>query len=92
MPVDITEKEMLARFGARLDTSLPHDFLAYHLSIATRRPLSATQFSRMPQIDRAMLIARADSFEGRLFESLNERFGVSVEAMARRLLELELVS
>jgi hypothetical protein len=46
----------------------------------------------MPQGERARLFAEAGSFRGGLFESLARSFAVSAEAMAIRLLELDLVS
>lgn len=92
MPADLVREAMGQRFGGPVDTTLAHEDLAYYLSAALRRRIDPRRLAAMPQLDRAALFGRADSFRGRLFAPLIEAFGVSVEAMAKRLLELDLVS
>lgn len=92
MPTDLTEEAMIKRFGGRIDGTLPHDELAYHLSLATGRKIQPRQLSGMPQEARAGLFAQANNFRGSHFKPLIELFSVSLEAMAIRLLELGLVS
>ncbi len=92
MPAELVGEAMTERFGGRIDGTVPHDELAYFLSIATRQKISAGRLSQMPQVERAKLFAVADNVRGRFFEPLTRLFGVSAEAMAIRLLELDLVS
>ena len=92
MPAEQTEEAMVQRFGGPIDGTLPHDDLAYFLSLATRQRLEPRWLARMPQKDRARLFAQADNFRGTYFEPLTIAFNVSEEAMAIRLLELGLVT
>jgi len=92
MPEPLVRSEFGARFGRGLDLTIPSDDLAYDLTMGTRRKVTASQLARMPQLDRAILIARTAFFAGAYFTPICDVFGVSAEAMARRLLELGLVS
>jgi hypothetical protein len=91
MPADDTEKAMTARFGSRIDGTIPCDDLAYFISIAAHQRIEPRQLARMPQLERAILFAKAGSFQGRVFEPLDRYFVVSTQAMAIRLLELGLL-
>jgi hypothetical protein len=92
MPVEPVRDAMLSRFGTPIDGTLPRDDLAYFLSLGTGQHLEAKRLAQMPQIHRANLVARANNFREKHFDALHRVFGVSVEAMGYRLLELDLVS
>jgi Zn-dependent peptidase ImmA (M78 family) len=92
MPENLTKEAFLGRFEAQLDGTVPHDDFAYYLSIGTRQKIHSTQLAAMPQLNRAALVAKAISFGGKPFLPMYELFQVSIEAMARRLLELGWVS
>lgn len=88
MPTEIVAHEMKKRFGGPIDGSLVHEDLAFMLSVGTGKTIQPTWLARIPQIERADLVARASSFGGPPFEPLCKVFAVSAKAVAYRLLEL----
>jgi Zn-dependent peptidase ImmA (M78 family) len=91
MPDDQVVREFNARFGGAIDCTLPHEDLAHYLSVGTRIKIQPSALAHMPQTEKAKLFARCKSFEDRHFEPIAKSFGVSIEAMAYRLVELGLV-
>ncbi len=92
MPAQPVSEAMSKRFGGAIDGTIPRDDLAHFISSGVHRTIPPTVLARMPQVRRAALFATADNFSGPHFKPLVERFDVSVETMAIRLLELELVA
>lgn len=92
MPTELTRDAMIKRFGSPLNCTVAHDDLAYFLSLAAHQKITPSQLAHMPQVRRAALFATADNFQGKHFVPLAEQFGVSVEAMAKRLLDVDLVT
>jgi Zn-dependent peptidase ImmA (M78 family) len=92
MPTELTRDAMVKRFGSPLDCTVAHDDLAYFLSLAAHQKITPSQLAHMPQVRRAALLATADNFQGKHFVPLAEQFGVSAEAMAKRLLDVDLVT
>ena len=87
MPRRLVEKEFGFRFGSR--TPLPlTETVAFHLRVRDDRALfSAPRGSLL----FARLVASAQSFDTKRFDSLADHFRVSPAAMAIRLKELQLV-
>jgi Zn-dependent peptidase ImmA (M78 family) len=75
-------------FGAPIDRRTLNEDMAYMLTGGKFRP---SDVARMSRHDFARLIATATSSAGRQFERLAKVFVVSVDAMAYRLEELDLV-
>ncbi len=78
-------------FGKHLDHQESTDDEAFFLSQGLGERLTKSGFRKMSVLDFAKLIACAKGFGGCQFDSLRDKFGVSTEAMAIRLLELKLV-
>jgi Zn-dependent peptidase ImmA (M78 family) len=91
MPADVTEEATVSRFGSRIDGTLPHDDLAYFISVAIRRKIEPRRLAQMPQIERATLFVEVNNYRGAIFQPLADYFRVSAQAMAIRLVELGLV-
>jgi hypothetical protein len=92
MPIELVRDEMLSRFGTAIDGTLPHDDLAYFLSLGIGERLEPKRLAQMPQIERAILFAKVKHFGNQHFDALHRVFDVSADAMGYRLLELDLVS
>jgi Zn-dependent peptidase ImmA (M78 family) len=91
MPREQVVREFEARFGGAIDCTLPHEDLAHFLTVGTGTKVQPSALAHMPQTERAKLFARCKNFEGRHFDLIAKSFGVSIEAMAYRLVELGLV-
>jgi hypothetical protein len=76
-------------FGVAVDGADVDDFAAHWMS---NGKMTAREITRLSQIDRAKLVAQAESLTFQEPRNLTEIFGVSVTAMALRLLQLGLVS
>jgi Zn-dependent peptidase ImmA (M78 family) len=87
MPRKLVEKEFALRFGSKAPLPKSED-VAFHLGVKDTREFFD---ARPDSLLFATLLARAQSFDRRRFASLAQHFGVSVQAMAIRLRELELV-
>jgi hypothetical protein len=91
MPTDLMRDAMIKRFGSPIDGTVPDDDLAYFLSVAMHEKFAPTHLARLPQHRRAALFAVANNYRGKHFIPLIDQFDVSMEAMAKRLMELGLV-
>ena len=89
MPRELVIEEFRDRFGPKLSVLTIDDDRAYAL---TANRLAPSQIRKMSLKQFAELLAKSQWFDHHLFSSLADRFGVSVEAMALRLMELFLVS
>jgi Zn-dependent peptidase ImmA (M78 family) len=88
MPRELVAEEFTDRFRGSLVIGTIDDDSAYAL---TAGKLSPSQIRKMSCRQFADMIAKANWFEGHHFDPLKDVFGVSLEAMARRLVELRLV-
>jgi Zn-dependent peptidase ImmA (M78 family) len=84
------EKQVRPEFARRFDSDQLYldDNTAFGLRPGSERELSPQSTERR---DFARVVAETQQFGGSHFHSLSERFGVSTEAMAIRLEELDLV-
>jgi Zn-dependent peptidase ImmA (M78 family) len=89
MPLELITEEFTDRFGSKLSRRNVDDDQAYAL---TNGKLSPSQIRKMSCRQFAELIAESKWFGGRYFDSMQNIFGVSSEAMAWRLIELRLVT
>lgn len=84
MPEKQVRNEFARRYG--VSESLPLDeATAFYLDV------SLSNLRTMPKRDLSRLLAGVEKFGGNHFDSLARRFGVSIEAMAIRLEEIELL-
>jgi hypothetical protein len=88
MPEALVREEFIDRFRGLLSQKSIEEEIAFALTAGRLQP---SEIRRMDRYKFARLIARATWFEGNAFLSLVERFGVSENAMALRLIELGLI-
>ncbi len=88
MPRELVAEEFTDRFRSSLVIGTIDDDSAYALTAGKFLP---SQIRKMSCRRFADLIAKANWFDGQHFDSLKDVFGVSLEAMALRLIELRLV-
>jgi Zn-dependent peptidase ImmA (M78 family) len=89
MPEELAVHEFTSRFPSRLSAEVIDEDSAFALTSGKLRP---SQIRKMSRRQFAELIATSSWFNGHHFDSLMDVFGVSAEAMGRRLIELGLVS
>lgn len=88
MPRRLVETEFDKRFGTRRPLVLT-EAVAFHLGVKDPNPLFAASRG---SLSFASAVARAEKFDRNYFPSLAEYFGVSINAMAIRLHELDLIA
>jgi Zn-dependent peptidase ImmA (M78 family) len=91
MPAELVREAALQRYGSPIDGTVPREQLAHLLGNGIGENIDSLYLAQMPQEKRAALFAVATSFGFGTFEPLTAQFGVSRQAMAIRLVELDLV-
>jgi hypothetical protein len=92
MPARLLQEIFTRCFGGPIRGCECDDALAFRLSSATGKPLTARHFAALAPMQRALELTRLSIYGQRVFTPLDKRFLVSPTAMAIQLLDLGLVS
>jgi len=92
MPEALLRKVFAQCFGEPFDGRFRDTDVAFKLSSALGRQVTADRLCQMMPFQRALLFAKVDSFGLNLFGALSTRFGVTPTAMAIELVRLGLVA
>lgn len=92
MPEQAVRSHFQGRFRGSIQRNRLDEATAFFLGQGTGKKLNTLDLRRMEALELAKLLARALSFGGPPFERLFKAFGVSISAMAIRLIDLKLVS
>jgi IrrE N-terminal-like domain len=91
MPPKLLLKVASGCFPCPIDGTIPDADLAFRLSNATGKQITARELANMKPLRRAIIVASISEFGGSIFKPLASRFSVSPTAMGIQLLELGIV-
>lgn len=92
MPRRFLKAKFIENFGGPLDTGILERKMLDLIAKGFKNGLSQAEFLRVPQLDRARIVATTGEFCGVIFTPLYREFQVSKTAMAIQLLDCGLVN